>query len=101
MQLLESALKQAETSARSLQQAARINEKKLAEFSQRIIGQNSEIKNQQTTVSALIAQQEKLINRLAIQAIENRKKQLVQLRLNARYSLARVHDAIAKQQAMR
>lgn len=101
LQLLESALEKTEASARSLRQAASLNEKKLADFNQRIIGQDSEIKNQQSKVAVLISRQEELINRLAIQAIEKRKKQLVQLRLNARYSLARVHDEISKQQAMR
>ncbi len=97
LQLLDRALSQAEVSARSLQQAASIHEAGLADLGQRIIGQNKEIEQQQTKVSGLIEQQEQLINQLAIEAIKSRKQQLVQLRLNARYSLTRVYDEIAKQ----
>jgi lipopolysaccharide biosynthesis regulator YciM len=101
LQLLDSALIQAETSARSLQQAATVYPQKLADFSQRIAGQDSEIQRQQAKVSQLIDQQEQLINQLVIQAIDGRKQQLVQLRLSARYSLTRVYDELSKQQVIR
>ena len=101
LQLLKSALLQAESSARSLKQTAEHNEEKLSVLNQRIVNQRNKIEHQKTQVLKLIKQQEKLLNQLAIKAIDKRKQQLIQLRLNARYSLARVHDEISRQQVVR
>jgi len=96
LQLLDRALEKAKLSASSLQQASAINELKLIDFQQRISGQDSEIERMEINASQLIEQQEQLINRLAIDVIENRKKHVTQLQLNARYSLTRLHDETLK-----
>jgi len=97
LQLLDRALKKAETSAASLQQASSINVVKLNDFDQRISGQDSDIQRLVITTSRLIDEQQQLINNLAIQVIQQRKQHLLQLRLNARYSLTRLYDEITQQ----
>ncbi len=96
LQLLDRALEKAKISASSLQQASAINELKLIDFQQRISGQDSEIERMEINTSQLIEQQEQLINKLAIEVIENRKKHVTQLQLSARYSLTRLHDETLK-----
>jgi len=101
MQLLNRAIDAAESSALSLKKAAAVNEKRLFDFSRRIIGQDLEVQRNEVKVSRLLDQQTRLINQLVIQAIEDRQQKIVELRLNARYSLARVHDEMSKQQGLR
>lgn len=94
IQLLDRALLQAMDSAQSLRQASSINDLKLNEFDQRIEGRDAEINSLYDEVNKLIDLHEKQINKLAIEAITSRKQNLTQLRLSARYSIARLYDEI-------
>jgi hypothetical protein len=96
--LLDRALEQAGKSAQSLASAADLNETKLADFASRIQGQEQLIKSQREQVAALISRQQQLINSLAIAELESQKRNIGQLRLSARYSLARLYDDISQQE---
>jgi len=97
LELLDRSLLQASSSAQSLSQAAELNEVRLEDFSQRIEGQNEEINLQVKKVTQLIDQQQQHINSLAISEVEAQKVHVKQLRLSARYSLARLYDEISSQ----
>ena len=94
---LDRAMEQASASAESLAQAADLNEIKLDDFSSRIIGQDELITQKLNKVAELIQQQQLLLNGLAVKNIENQKDHVKQLRLSARYSLARLYDEIASE----
>lgn len=98
LQLLDRALSEAGKSAQSLAQASQLNELKLQDFAQRIIGQDEQIARQSEKVDHLIARQQQFINQLALDEIDAQKNHLKQLRLSARYSLARLYDEISKQE---
>lgn len=98
LQMLDRALEQATASAMSLQQAAAIHEQKLDDFDQRIEGRDAEVYQLYEKVIDLISLQEKIINKLATEAMESRKLHITQLRLSARYSIARLYDEIASDQ---
>jgi hypothetical protein len=63
-----------------------------------IDGQANRISDLRSKVSALIKQQEQLINKLAIDEIRRQQLHIVQLRLNAHYELAKLFDKLAAQQ---
>ncbi len=94
---LDRAMEKASASAESLAQSADLNEVKLDDFSSRIIGQDALIAEHLNKVAELIQQQQQLINGLAIKDIETQKNHVRQLRLSARYSLARLYDEIASE----
>jgi hypothetical protein len=94
---LDHAMEKASTSAESLSQAAGLNAQKLADFSDRIAGQNEAIETKINKVSELILLQQQHLNNQAIKEIERQKVHIKQLRLSARYSLARVYDEIASE----
>ena len=64
----------------------------------RISGQSQKISNLRQRTGELLQQQEQHINRLAIDAIREQQKHIVQLRLNARFELARIYDKLAAPQ---
>jgi len=70
----------------------------LADFRGRISGQAGKISAMSTRVAGLLKQQEQRINHLAIEAIRTQQQHVRQLRLNARYELARIYDKLATAQ---
>ena len=70
----------------------------LADFRGRISGQTEKISALGTRVTGLLQQQEQRINQLAIKAIRVQQQHVRQLRLNARFELARIYDKLATTQ---
>ena len=67
----------------------------LSEFRDRISGQSEKIDGLHLRVTDLLNQQEKQINRLAIEAIQVQQQHVRKLMLNARFELARIYDKLA------
>lgn len=63
-----------------------------------IDGQADRIENLRDRVSGLLKKQEQYINKLAIDEIRRQQLHIVQLRLNARFELAKLYDELAEQQ---
>jgi len=63
-----------------------------------IDGQSERIEGLRDKVSGLLIKQEQLINQLAIDEIRRQQIHIVQLRLNARFELAKLYDELADQQ---
>ena len=63
-----------------------------------IDGQSERIEGLRDKVSGLLKKQEQLINQLAIDEIRRQQLHIVQLRLNARFELAKLYDELADQQ---
>jgi len=70
----------------------------LADFRDRISGQTERISALGTRVAQLLQQQEQHINQLAIEAIRSQQQHVLQLRLNARFELARIYDKLSAPQ---
>ena len=96
---LDQILQQAISRADSLKQAVDRNEQNLGGYQTRITKQFEETRSLAGRVSALIEQQQRHINELAVQGMMARKQHLVELRLNARFSLVRLYDQIAANRA--
>lgn len=96
--LLDRAIGEGEQRARSLRQIADRSELEFDLFEQRIGGQIERIRRLRANVSELLKRQEKHINVLAIEEIHRQKQHIVELRLNARYELARLYDKKAAEQ---
>lgn len=94
---LDVGLKESTDRVGSLRQISETSSRRFAEFEFRISGQESRIRNLKDRASKFVKQQESLINRLAIAAIEQQRQKIVQLRLSARFSLARLYDKLANQ----
>jgi predicted RNase H-like nuclease (RuvC/YqgF family) len=94
LRALDQALLESQQRARSLRQITEQSRARFAEFEHRIDGQDARIKALYERVGRLIAQQESRINQLAINAVEQQQQQITRLRLNARYSLARLYDSL-------
>lgn len=91
---LDKALAEAYQRAQSLLHITQTTRLGFTEFDTRINGQQQKIKDFKQQVAGLIEQQESRINRIAIAAIEQQQHHIIQLRLNARYSLARLYDSM-------
>ena len=63
-----------------------------------IDGQTDRIESLRDRVSSLLKKQEQYINKLAIDEIRRQQLHIVQLRLNARFELAKLYDELAEQQ---
>ncbi len=94
---LNQALSIASSRAESLRQVTGNSQKTFDDFDFRIKTQESKINGLIQRVANLIERQEKHINRNAIAAIDEQKQHIVQLRLNARYALARLYDTIVNE----
>jgi hypothetical protein len=92
---LDRALGETEYRVESLRQITERTERNFAIFQQRIGGQSQKIVALRERVAQLLGQQEKHINQLAIDAIRAQQQHIVQLRLNARFEIARIHDKLA------
>jgi tetratricopeptide (TPR) repeat protein len=99
LQLLDRALDKAKQATRSLVLSAQQNELRLADFDQRIEGQQNLTDQQIQRVDRLLMLQRDHINKLAIAEIERRKQHTRSLRLSARYSAARLLDDLTQQSA--
>jgi hypothetical protein len=91
---LDRALLESQLRAQSLRQITEQSYARFAEFEHRIDGQDARIKALYERVGKLIERQESRINQLAINAVEQQQQQITRLRLNARYSLARLYDSL-------
>ncbi|RLA12836.1 MAG: hypothetical protein DRQ59_06690 [Gammaproteobacteria bacterium] len=94
---LDRAMLESEQRAQSLAQLTDLSRARFAEFEHRIDGQDARIKNLYERVGRLINRQESRINRLAISAIQQQQQRIIQLRLNARYSVARLYDSLVSE----
>jgi hypothetical protein len=91
---LDQALAESRQRALSLRQLTDLSHARFAEFEHRIEGQDSRVKSLYQRVDKLIKRQESRINQLALSAIQQQQQHTTQLRLNARYSLARLYDSL-------
>jgi hypothetical protein len=96
--LLDRAIGESEERARSLRQIVERSELEFDLFEQRIAGQVDRIRKLRSSVAGLLKRQEQHINDLAIEEIERQQKHIVELRLNARFELARLYDKMAAEQ---
>ena len=91
---LDRALVQAKYRVSALQRVTERTASDFQVFEQRIHGQSDRILDLQAKASSLLKQQEQLINQMAIDAIREQQLHIVQLRLNARYQLAKIYDQL-------
>ena len=97
LKALDRALTESQQRARSLSQITDSSRKRFGEFEHRIDGKDIRIKNLYQRVVKLVKRQESRINQLAIEAIQQQQQHIIQLRLNARYSLARLYDSMVSE----
>lgn len=91
---LDRALDMASQSANSLRAASSRNDQQLNDLAFRIEGQEDTVNAHLAQLNDLILRQEQEINRYALEEITQRKRDLLQLRLSARYSVARLLDEL-------
>jgi hypothetical protein len=96
--LLDRALAESAYRVDSLRRIAERTELNFSFFQQRIDGQSERIRNLRSGVSELLTLQERHINQLAIESIQQQQQHVVQLRLNARFELAKLYDKLAAEQ---
>lgn len=96
---LSEAIQQTKESALSFSLAAATNDTRLQQFDERIAGQDTEINRLLTQVDSLLGRQKNAINQLAINAIQQQQQNIRQLRLSARYSLARLYDDLVSEKS--
>jgi len=98
-QLLElnRAMLKSEQRAQSLHQITNLRRSRFSEFEHRIDGQSRKIKGLYQRVDRLVKRQEAHINQLAIKGIQQQQTHIAKLRLNARYSLARLYDSLVSE----
>ncbi|UCH39061.1 MAG: hypothetical protein JSU67_12950, partial [Gammaproteobacteria bacterium] len=95
---LDRALAESNYRVDSLRRITQRTELNFEFFRQRIEGQTDRIRNLRSQVGELLKKQEQHINQLAIEEIQRQQKHIVQLRLNARYELAKLYDKLAAEQ---
>ena len=96
---LDRALAEADYRVDSLRQIAERTELNFEFFRQRIDGRSDRIIGLRERVGELLQKQEQLINDLAIAALRQQQRHVVQLRLNARFELARLYDKLSAGQS--
>ena len=82
----------------SLRQIAERTELNFNLFQQSIDGQSERIRNLRDRVGQLLKLQEQHINNLAIAEIRRQQQHIVQLRLNARFELAKLYDKLTAEE---
>ncbi len=95
---LDRALDESNRRTAGLRRIAERGEREFDVFARRIEGQEARIARLRGNVSALLERQERQINRLAIDAIEQQQRHVAQLRLNARFEMAKLYDRMAETQ---
>ena len=96
--LLDRALSESEQRAKDLRGISERTDMEFGFFEGRINGQTQRIRDLRNRVTTLLTAQEKLINQMAINAIRQQQQHIVQLRLNARFELAKLYDRMAAEQ---
>jgi len=96
--LLDRALDESDRRVDSLRRISERTKLEFEIFQGRIRGQIERIKNLRGNVTELLQQQENHINGLAIEAIRQQQQHIVQLRLSARFELAKLYDKLAAEQ---
>jgi len=96
--LLDRAIADGDRSAQSLRRIAARSEQEFDGFERRIAGQLERIRRLRGQVGELLKRQEGHINRLAIDAIHRQQEHVTELRLNARFELAKLYDKLAAEQ---
>jgi hypothetical protein len=96
--LLDRALSESEQRAKDLRGISERTDMEFGFFEGRINGQTQRIRDLRNRVTTLLTAQEKLINQMAINAIRQQQQHIVQLRLNARFELAKLYDRLAAEQ---
>ena len=96
--LLDQALYRSAERAQSLRQISDLTQLGFEDFASRIEGQQLKIEQFYERVAQLIERQESHINKMAIAALDQQRIHLTKLRLNARYSLARLYDSLVEDQ---
>lgn len=94
---LDRALEESQQRAASLRRISEFSALQFDDFDARIAGQQARILQLELKVSGLLKRQEKQINQLAIAAIQRQQQHILQLRLDARYQLAKLYDKLAAQ----
>ena len=95
---LDRALEESQQRAASLRRISEFSALQFDDFDTRIAGQEARILQLEINVAALLKRQENLINQLAVAAIQRQQQHILQLRLDARYQLAKLYDKLAAQQ---
>ncbi len=95
---LDRALDESNRRAADLRRVAERGEAGFVVFERRIAGQQARIARLRHNVTALLERQERQINRLAIDAIRQQQRHVAQLRLNARFEVAKLYDRMAATQ---
>ena len=96
--LLDRALAESEQRVDALRRITERTDLEFGLFEGRISGQTERISRLRSKVSTLLSSQEQLINQMAIDAIRQQQQHIVQLRLNARFELAKIFDRMAADQ---
>jgi hypothetical protein len=96
--LLDRALLKTKSRVASLGRITERTESDIAGFQDRISGQSGRIAALRQQVDRLLHQQEQRINQLGIDAISTQQQHVKQLRLNARFELARIYDKLVETQ---
>jgi hypothetical protein len=96
--LLDKALLETKTRVAGLNRITQRTERDIAEFKDRISGKSSRITALRNQVDGLLQRQERLINNLGIDALGEQQQHVKQLRLNARFELARIYDKLTETQ---
>jgi tetratricopeptide (TPR) repeat protein len=96
--LLDRALSESEQRAKDLRGISERTDMEFGFFSDRISGQTQRIRDLRNKVTTLLTAQENLINQMAINEIRRQQQHIVQLRLNARFELAKLYDRMAAEQ---
>lgn len=92
------ALTEAENRSNGLRLIGERTDVEFGLYQDRISGQLQRIRGLRSRVDRLLEQQEQRINQLATQEIIRQQSHIAQLRLNARYELARLYDKLAESQ---
>jgi len=96
--LLDRALSESGQRAKDLRGISERTDLEFGFFDDRISGQTQRIRDLRNRVTTLLTAQEKLINQMAINEIRRQQQHIVQLRLNARFELAKLYDRMAAEQ---
>ncbi len=98
LELLDRALNEADQAAESLRGASARHQLDLNDLSERIDGQDAVIAARLADTQRLIDAQQQAINELIIEALRQLRRHTQQLRLSARYSVARLYDKLTEDQ---
>lgn len=90
------ALTEAENRSNGLRLIGERTDLEFGLYQDRISGQLQRIRELHGRVTRLLTQQEQRINQLAVDEIQRQQQHVAQLRLNARFQLARLYDKLAE-----